>query len=96
MNNNTSINKPEKFYTAERKSVLQSEVNHSNKSPMFQSTGLMILDMLEEQQNTLQNIECILQRIEQLFSAEKQEECIYNAVSHAMMGNKYKTTPKDV
>lgn len=87
-----------KFYTEEQKDVLkaEAETDRANKNPMFQSTGLMILDTIGEQQNTLQSIERTLQRIDQLLSAEKQEEYIYNAVSHAMLGNKYKPTLKDV
>ena len=65
-----------KFYTAEQKDVLkaESETGRANKNPMFQSTGLMILDTIGEHQNTLQSIERTLQRIEQLLSAEKQGE----------------------
>lgn len=55
----------EVFYTAEQKSVLQKEMKTemANRYPVLQSTGIMILDVLGEQQNTLQNIEEILQRI---------------------------------
>ena len=87
-----------KSYTEEQKDVLkaEAETNRENKNPMFQSTGLMILDTIGEQQNTLQSIERTLQRIEQLLLAEKKEEYIYNAVSRAMLGNKYKLIQKDV
>ncbi|MCM1224429.1 MAG: hypothetical protein NC548_59270 [Lachnospiraceae bacterium] len=54
------------FYTKEQKNMLESEFKKeiANISPMTQATGLMILDTLGEQQNTLQNIESILRRIE--------------------------------
>lgn len=63
----------EVFYTSEQKSILQKEMKseNANKIPMVQSTGIMILDVLGEQQNTLQNIENILQRIEKLILSEK-------------------------
>ena len=80
-----------KFYTAEQKDVLkaESETDRANKNPMFQSTGLMILDTLGEQQNTLQNIERILQSIEHLLSAGEQHEVIRAAVEHAFLNGKY-------
>lgn len=58
-----------KFYTAEQKDVLKeySVSKEANRTPITESTGARILDALGEQQNTLQNIERILQRIEKLF-----------------------------
>ena len=46
--------------------------------------------------NTLKSIDSTLKRIEQILSAEKQHEVIKEAVSHAMLGEKYNSTPKDV
>lgn len=65
---------PEVFYTAEQKNILkeESKKDTSMRNSMSQSTGLMILDALGEQQNTLQNIESILQRIEKLILLEQQ------------------------
>lgn len=45
--------------------------------------------------NTLKSIDGTLKRIEQSFSAEKQHEVIKEAVSHAMLGEKSNSTPKD-
>lgn len=45
--------------------------------------------------NTLKSIDGTLKRIEQSLTAEKQHEVIKEAVSHAMMGEKYNSTPKD-
>lgn len=45
--------------------------------------------------NTLKSIDGTLKRIEQSLSAEKQHEVIKEAVSHAMLGEKYDSTPKD-
>lgn len=57
-----------KFYTAEQKNVLKeySTSNGAKRTPITESTGARILDALGEQQNTLQNIERILQRIEEV------------------------------
>lgn len=46
--------------------------------------------------NTLKSINSTLKRIEQSLAAEKQHEAIKEAVSHAMLGEKYNSTPKDV
>lgn len=46
--------------------------------------------------NTLKSIDGTLKRIEQSIAAEKQHEVIQEAVSQAMMGKKYNSTPKDV
>lgn len=61
------------FYTAEQKNVLkrESESAMSSMKPMTRATGVMILDALGEQQNTLQNIEGILQRIEKNVFGER-------------------------
>ena len=66
----------EVFYTEEQKEVLGKEIqtNKANGIPMTQSVGLMILDVLGEQQNTLQNIECILQRMEKVIFSEEQSQ----------------------
>lgn len=40
--------------------------------------------------NTLKSIDGTLKRIEQSITAEKQHEVIKEAVSHAMLGEKYK------
>lgn len=66
----------EVFYTSEQKSILQKEMKseNANKIPIVQSTGIMILDVLGEQQNTLQNIESILQRIEKFILSERQTQ----------------------
>lgn len=63
------------FYTAEQKNVLKRETENTMASmkPMTQATGIMILDVLGEQQNTLQNIESILQRIEKAIGANKEK-----------------------
>lgn len=61
-----------------------------------ETPDLDVSKIFDEKQNTLQEIKHILQRIEKLLTAEKQEEIICNAVSHAMMGNKYENTIKDV
>ena len=45
--------------------------------------------------NTLKSIDDTLKCIEQLLTAEKQHEVIKEAVSHAMLGEKYNSTPKD-
>ena len=46
--------------------------------------------------NTLKSIDGTLKRIEQDLSAEKQHKVIKDALSHAMLGEKYNSTPKDV
>lgn len=46
--------------------------------------------------NTLKSIDGTLKRIEQSLVAEKRHEVIKEAVSHAMLGEKYNATPKDV
>lgn len=45
---------------------------------------------------TLKSIESTLKRIEQSLSQEKQHNVIKEAVSHAVLGEKYNFTPKDV
>ena len=45
--------------------------------------------------NTLEDIASTLKRIEQKLDADKQHEVIKDAVSHALLGSKYKTTSKD-
>lgn len=45
--------------------------------------------------NTLKSIDDTLKRIEQKIKPEKQHEVIREAVSHALLGEKYGTTPKD-
>lgn len=42
--------------------------------------------------NTLKSIDGTLKRIEQILSADKQHEVIKEAVSHAMLGEKYNST----
>lgn len=46
--------------------------------------------------NTLKSIDGTLKRIEQSLVAEKQHEVIKEAVSHAVFGEKYNSTSKDV
>ena len=61
------------FYTSEQKDVL-SKVSKSERAkitPVSEATGALILDVLGEQQNTLQNIESILQRIKDSISPDK-------------------------
>jgi len=86
-----------KFYTEEQEEELREYSSSKNamRNPITESTGTKILDALGEQQNTLQDIKSILQRIEKVLAAEKQEEYIYNAVSHAMSGKKYNLSQKD-
>lgn len=45
--------------------------------------------------NTLKSIDGTLKRIEQSLSAENRYSVIKEAVSHAVMGEKYGSTPKD-
>lgn len=61
------------FYTSEQKDVL-SKVSKSERAkitPVSEATGALLLDALGEQQNTLQNIESILQRIKDSISPDK-------------------------
>ena len=61
------------FYTSEQKDVL-SKVSKSERAkitPVSEATGALLLDALGEQQNTLQNIESILQRIEKTIPLDK-------------------------
>lgn len=51
--------------------------------------------ILKEMLNTLNSIDGTLKRIEQSVSEEKQHEVIKEAVSHAMVGERYEPTPKD-
>lgn len=62
------MSKTVKFYTAEQKDVLKeySVSKDAKRTTITESTGARILDALGEQQNTLQNIEHILQRIEEV------------------------------
>lgn len=46
--------------------------------------------------NTLKSIDGTLKRIERKLDGEKQHTVIKEAVSHALLGDKYETTPKDV
>lgn len=64
------------FYVAEQKNILkrETETSMANMNPMTQATGIMILDALGKQQNTLQNIESILQRIEKLIFLDKKTQ----------------------
>lgn len=45
--------------------------------------------------NTLKSIDNTLKHIEQSLTAEKQHEVIKEAISHAALGEKYNSTPKD-
>lgn len=54
-------------------------------------TGALITLVL----NTLKSIDGTLKRIEQSLNAENQHEVIKDAISHAFIGDKYKSTPKD-
>lgn len=68
------MSETEKFYTAEQKDMLKeySASKEAKRAPITESTGARILDALGEQQNTLQNIFNILQRIEKvILSAQK-------------------------
>lgn len=51
--------------------------------------------MLKKMLNTLLSIDGTLKRIEQMIVAEKQHEIIKEAVSHAILGDRYNSTPKD-
>ena len=55
-----------KFYTNEQESHDEAiaDLVHGKMKPMSEATGEAILTVLREQQNTLQNIWRILQRIE--------------------------------
>lgn len=46
--------------------------------------------------NALKSIDGALKRIEQSLATEKQHEVIKEAVSHAILGDRYNSTPKDV
>ena len=61
------------FYTSEQKDVLSkaSKSERAKITPVSEATGALILDALGEQQNTLQNIESILQRIKDSISQDK-------------------------
>ncbi len=65
-----------KFYTEEQKKELKeySVSMSAIRNPVTESTGARILDALGEQQNTLQNIERILQRIEKGIFGNKLSE----------------------
>ena len=54
------------------------------------------MEDVKELLNTLKSIDGTLKRIEQILSAEKLHEVIKEAVSHAMLGEKYNSTPQDV
>lgn len=56
-------------------------------------TGALIT--LKEVLNTLKSIDGTLKRIDQSLNAENQHEVIKDAISHAFIGDKYKSTPKD-
>lgn len=45
--------------------------------------------------NALEDIASTLKRIEQTLNADKQHEVIKEAVSHALLGSKYKATSED-
>lgn len=64
------------FYTSEQKEILKEYSTSENaiKTPITESTGARILDALGEQQNTLQNIEHILQRIEAVILLGQQNQ----------------------
>lgn len=55
---------------------------------MTEYTGEKIL-------NALEDIASTLKRIEQRLNADQQHEVIKGAVSHALLGSKYKTTSQD-
>lgn len=57
----------------QQKDVLKeySASKDAKRTPITESMGARILDALGEQQNTLQNIERILQNIEYLLKAEE-------------------------
>lgn len=56
------------------------------------------MDKQEERKllNTLKSIDGTLKRIEQSLVTENQHEVIKEAVSHAMLGEKYDSTPKEI
>lgn len=54
------------------------------------------MDDMKKLLNTLKSIDGTLKRIEQKLNDEKQHEVVKEAVSHALLGDKYKPTPKDV
>ena len=53
------------------------------------------MDDMKKLLNTLKSIDGTLKRIEQKMDSEKQHEVIKEAVSHALLGEKYNATPKD-
>lgn len=53
------------------------------------------MDDMKKLLNTLKSIDGTLKRIEQKLNDEKQHSVIKEAVSHALLGDKYETTPKD-
>lgn len=58
----------DKFYTKSQKEDIQKKIKDPiySMTPMNETTGLVLLDILGEQQNTLQDIEHTLQRIESI------------------------------
>lgn len=65
-----------RFYTEEQREVLRklSISDGAKRSPISKAEYALILDVLGEQQNTLQNIEGILQRIEKaILSVERNQ-----------------------
>ena len=61
------------FYTQEQKDVLKemSKDKLQKRIPMSEATAALVLDALGEQQNTLQNIEGILRRIENILQVQQ-------------------------
>lgn len=66
----------EKFYTANQRDILRERANSPflTQRPISEATGAVILDALGEQQNTLQNIQDILQRIAEGVNREPAQE----------------------
>lgn len=64
------------FYTEEQKNILKSlsQSRQAKRNYISEATGALILDALGEQQNALQNIEEILQRIEKIILLESQNQ----------------------
>lgn len=60
-----------------------------NLKGLSEATGKEMLKALE-------SIDSTLKRIEQSLNAEKQHEIIKGDVAHALSGEKYNSTPKDV
>ena len=46
--------------------------------------------------NTLKSIDATLKRIEQRLSCEKQHEIVKDAISHALLGDRFNSAPLDV